>query len=231
PVHGLIFLFKWRQGEESVGTVVQDSRSLGIFFAKQVITNACATQAILSVLLNTTHPDIDIGPNLSSFKEFSNTFDSALKGLSLTNSDVIRSVHNSFSRQQMFEFDAKIPQKDDDVYHFVAYVPINGRLYEIDGLKDGPIDHGACTYENWLNVCSPIIEARMQKYSSEEIRFNLMAIISDRKMIFLKQIDTLNAKKQHFLEKKHPPIFRQVDHYYVNKLLQSVGMQFQLEDK
>ncbi|XP_020897465.1 ubiquitin carboxyl-terminal hydrolase isozyme L5, partial [Exaiptasia diaphana] len=201
PVHGLIFLFKWRQGEESVGTVVQDSRSLGIFFAKQVITNACATQAILSVLLNTTHPDIDIGPNLSSFKEFSNTFDSALKGLSLTNSDVIRSVHNSFSRQQMFEFDAKIPQKDDDVYHFVAYVPINGRLYEIDGLKDGPIDHGACTYENWLNVCSPIIEARMQKYSSEEIRFNLMAIISDRKMIFLKQIDTLNAKKQHFLEK------------------------------
>ncbi|EDO34651.1 predicted protein, partial [Nematostella vectensis] len=98
PVHGIIFLFKWKPGEEPAGSVVQDSRSLGIFFAKQVITNACATQAILSVLLNTAHPDIDLGPNLSSFKDFSATFDGALKGLSLSNSDVIRAVHNSFSR-------------------------------------------------------------------------------------------------------------------------------------
>ena len=42
----------------------------------------------------------------------------------------------------MFEFDAKLPQKDENVYHFVAYVPINGKLYELDGLRDGPIDLG-----------------------------------------------------------------------------------------
>ncbi|XP_048587400.1 ubiquitin carboxyl-terminal hydrolase isozyme L5 [Nematostella vectensis] len=203
PVHGIIFLFKWKPGEEPAGSVVQDSRSLGIFFAKQVITNACATQAILSVLLNTAHPDIDLGPNLSSFKDFSATFDGALKGLSLSNSDVIRAVHNSFSRQQMFEFDAKMPQKDDDVYHFVAYAPINGRLYELDGLREGPIDHGACTLDNWVAVCKPIIETRMQRYSSEEIRFNLMAIVTDRKMLYLQEIEALNMKKQQLLERIH----------------------------
>ena len=36
PVHGLVFLFKWKPGEEPAGPIVHESRSLGIFFAKQV---------------------------------------------------------------------------------------------------------------------------------------------------------------------------------------------------
>ena len=39
----------------------------------------------------------------------------------------------------MFEFD-EVSRKDEDTFHFVAYVPINGRLYELDGLKEGPVD-------------------------------------------------------------------------------------------
>ena len=38
PVHGLIFLFKWRSGEEVDGSIVRDSRLEEIFFAKQVGT-------------------------------------------------------------------------------------------------------------------------------------------------------------------------------------------------
>ena len=29
-----------------------------------------------------------------------------------------------------------------EAFHFVSYVPINGRLFELDGLKKFPIDHG-----------------------------------------------------------------------------------------
>lgn len=29
-----------------------------------------------------------------------------------------------------------------EAFHFVSYVPIKGRLFELDGLKVYPIDHG-----------------------------------------------------------------------------------------
>uniref|UniRef100_A0A8B9KW46 Ubiquitin carboxyl-terminal hydrolase n=1 Tax=Astyanax mexicanus TaxID=7994 RepID=A0A8B9KW46_ASTMX len=208
PVHGLIFLFKWQPGEEPAGSIVQDSRLDQIFFAKQVINNACATQAIVSVLLNCTHSDMHLGETLTEFKEFSNSFDAAMKGLALSNSEVIRQVHNSFARQQMFEFDAKSTSKDEDAFHFVSYVPVNGRLYELDGLREGPIDLGACNQDDWINAVRPVIEKRIQKYffsstffiflsflySEGEIRFNLMAIVSDRKMIYERKISELQAQ-------------------------------------
>ena len=58
----------------------------------------------------------------------------------------------------MFEFDEKLSKKDDDVFHFVGYLPIEGRLYELDGLKEGPVDLGTCT-------CNRKLIDLIQKYS------------------------------------------------------------------
>lgn len=192
PIHGLIFLFKWVQDDEPTGSVVQDNRLDNIFFAKQVINNACATQAILSVLLNCKHSELKLGPTLTEFKDFVQSFDSHMKGLALSNSETIRTVHNSFARQTLFEFDSKQSSKDDEVYHFVGYLPIDGRLYELDGLKAGPIDLGVIpTESDWLDVVRPIIEKRIQKYTEGEIHFNLMAIVSDKKASYERRIDEI----------------------------------------
>ncbi|XP_031138292.1 ubiquitin carboxyl-terminal hydrolase isozyme L5 isoform X2 [Sander lucioperca] len=121
-------------------------------------------------------------------------FAKQMKGLALSNSEVIRQVHNSFARQQMFEFDAKSTAKDEDAFHFVSYVPVNGRLYELDGLREGPIDLGACNQDDWISAVRPVIEKRIQKYSEGEIRFNLMAIVSDRKMIYERKIAELQTQ-------------------------------------
>lgn len=215
PIHGLIFLFKWTKDNDPSGSLVQDSRLEKIFFARQVIENACATQAILSVLLNCRHPDLKLGSSLTELKDFCQGFDANMKGLTISNSQTIRTVHNSFARQQLIEFDPSLGNKNEDVFHFVSYVPIDGRLYELDGLKQGPIDLGAIPADaEWTDIVRPIIEKRIQRYSNNlvktytiffvlfcrysegEIHFNLMAIISDKKMLYERQIEEIQKHSE-----------------------------------
>ncbi len=101
PIHGLIFLFKWVADHDIDGTVVCDDRSDQIVFIKQVkpnssflipvismfffhdnnlkktkvIENACATQALLSLLLNCERGDVKLGETLENFKSFVSSFD------------------------------------------------------------------------------------------------------------------------------------------------------------
>ena len=44
----------------------------------------------------------------------------------------IRTTHNSFARQTLFEFDSKKAEKDDDVFHFVR----QERFYKSFLVKD-----------------------------------------------------------------------------------------------
>jgi ubiquitin carboxyl-terminal hydrolase L5 len=182
----LIFLFKYLTGADAQkqNEIPSDGNpdptaSEQIFFAAQTIQNACGTQALLSVLLN-QDDKIDIGPGLKEFKEFTGPLPPDLRGECLSNSEQIRDTHNSFARSSPFvSEEQRMATDDDELYHFIAYTPINGVLYELDGLSAAPISHGPCGFDEFPQNVIPVVQRRMQRFPLGEIRFNLIAMIRD----------------------------------------------------
>jgi len=206
-VYGLIFLFKW-QSKDSMNSdnacLTGDGIPEGLYFAKQVTTNACATQAILSVLMNVSdakevnedsESDKDklvLGKDLSALKQFSASFPPDLRGHTISGSEEIRLAHNSFARNDSFLSEPRYrnAEKDDDVFHFIAYIPhTDNNVYELDGLQEGPICHGAYK-DNWLHVARDAIQKRIERYAANEIKFNLMAVVQDKRIDLNKMLSS-----------------------------------------
>ena len=86
--------------------------------------------------------------------------------------------------------------EDDDVYHFIGYVHTGGKLYELDGLKEGPIELATCSEDEWLSKAGPAIQERMAQYAQKEIRFNLLAVIQNREFLYSQKLSKLTKLKE-----------------------------------
>jgi ubiquitin carboxyl-terminal hydrolase L5 len=191
PLYGVIFLFKYSDVDRTNKPLdgiflsqLPEDQQTEIFFAQQVIQNACGTQAVLNVLLN--RDDVDLGPELSSFKEFTSNFDPMLKGETMTNSSLIRTVHNSFTSPNMLIDETRPPPQSSDndgLYHFIGFIQKDGRIWELDGLKPEPIAHELCTEEEFAEKLSFVIQRRMRHYKEGELRFSLLGVMKDRRVI------------------------------------------------
>ncbi|KAI1414288.1 ubiquitinyl hydrolase [Hypoxylon sp. FL1857] len=189
PVYGVIFLFKYPTDTPYTSTDKPLDGSFDrdaaerLWFAAQTIQNACGTQALLSVLMNRDSSEVDIGTQLQDFKEFTLALPPEFRGEALSNSELIRGVHNSFARSSPFVDETQRQGGEaEDAFHFVAYTPIDGTLYELDGLQPAPISHGPCTTEDFPTKVIEVLQRRIARYDMSEIRFNLMAMVRDRRV-------------------------------------------------
>lgn len=185
PVYGVIFLFKYPTDrpytttEKPLDGDFDHDASERLFFAAQTIQNACGTQALLSCLLN-KEGEVEIGSSLKDFKEFTMMLPPEFRGEALSNSELIRDVHNSFAKSSPFVDETqRTGGETEDAFHFVAYTSINDTLYELDGLQPAPITHGACTSDEFPTKVMEVLQKRINRYDITEIRFNLMAMVRD----------------------------------------------------
>ncbi|KAI0542400.1 ubiquitin carboxyl-terminal hydrolase [Xylaria digitata] len=61
-------------------------------------------------------------------------------------------------------------------YHYIAFVPVDGQVWELDGLENMPLCLGPYTGEAWLGVASEAIQNRMRRQNNDFLSFNLLAI-------------------------------------------------------
>lgn len=90
-----------------------------------------------------------------------------------------------------------------EAFHFVSFLPINGRLIELDGLKEAPIDHGPITEdEPWTEKFRRLMRRRIEVTTNRQggatehdIRYNLMAVIPSRYEMARAQLETMQANR------------------------------------
>ncbi|KAK7503383.1 hypothetical protein BaRGS_00005304 [Batillaria attramentaria] len=213
PVYGFIFLFRWieerrsrrKANTEDESFVTDDDAVNSIFFAQQIIPNSCATHALLSVLLNSNK--VHLGETLTRVKDFTKHMNPEDKGYAIGNMPDLARAHNSHARPEPKHLPEKqsgisaVRTMDSESFHFVSYVPINGHLFELDGLKPYPIDHGPWEKtEDWTEKFRRVITERLGIATSGEpyhdICFNLMVVVPDKRQLYEQKLSTLRTNQK-----------------------------------
>ncbi|XP_071446277.1 ubiquitin carboxyl-terminal hydrolase isozyme L3 [Hetaerina americana] len=143
-----------------------------VYYLKQVVSNACGTIALIhSVANNTDKIDLKDG-DLKRFLQESLTMNPEERGAKLLDADGIISTHKKVAQEGQTE----APDCNDPVnFHFVAFVHKDGHLYELDGRKSCPINHGKTSDETLLQDAAKVCREFMER-DPDELHFTVVAL-------------------------------------------------------
>lgn len=197
-VYGFIFLFKWSevgryrrkvQVSQDEPFCRDETTVNGMFFAHQLIPNSCATHALLSILLNCE--DVQLGPVITRLKVTCKSYDPETKGFAIENMPELYCAHNKHAHPEPNPLSESMSGKPNGItssartleaFHYTCYLPLHDHLFELDGLKPFPIDHGPLSEdEEWHDMARRVINDRISMATRGEqchdIRYNLMAVV------------------------------------------------------
>jgi len=183
PVHAVMLLFPSSPGiykfkVKQQAKIAKNGQKLSdkLFYLHQHddIGNACGTIACIHALANVGIKLKADGP-LAKFIAETKGMDWSDRGWALLKAKDIQEVSEEVAASESNQ--TRTPKRHEKVEgHFIAFIHKDGNLYELDGCKRFPINHGKTTKQTFLKDCAKVIKECFMDQADGSIAFNMMAL-------------------------------------------------------
>ncbi|KAJ8028827.1 Ubiquitin carboxyl-terminal hydrolase isozyme L3 [Holothuria leucospilota] len=181
PVVALIVLFPisekvLKADSERLEKIEKDGQSVSpkVYFMKQTISNACGTIGLLHAVMN-VQDEVSLEPEnpLKEFAEKTKAMNPDERASFLEKDKSLSVAHEESAQEGQTE----APSADDKVdHHFIALIHKDGSIYEMDGRKPFPINHGTTTDSTFLSNAAQVCKAFVER-DPGELRFTIVALV------------------------------------------------------
>ncbi|KAF0297357.1 Ubiquitin carboxyl-terminal hydrolase isozyme L3 [Amphibalanus amphitrite] len=147
-----------------------------LYFMRQTISNACGTVALMHALANNQEAlELSSGPLAEFFSQTAGQTPEE-RAVSLEKFQQLEAAHEAASHEGQTE----TPSRDDKLdKHFISFVQVDGHLYELDGRRPAPVNHGPSSPETFLSDAANVVKAFMQR-DPTEVNFSMLALASSQ---------------------------------------------------
>jgi len=178
PAKAVLILFpvseNYKKDKEKEVKQIQEKGQVispNVVFFKQTISNACRTIGLLhSLASNTDTITINEGP-LKRLLDKTKNLTPDERAKVLEEDEELAEAHKASASSGQ----TRTPREDEDVnLHFSSFIEKDGSLYELDGGKPFPINHGTCT--NLLQDSAKIIKKFIER-DPDNFQFTVIALV------------------------------------------------------
>ncbi|XP_067626263.1 ubiquitin carboxyl-terminal hydrolase [Eurosta solidaginis] len=177
PVKAIILLFpiseayeKHRAEEHAKLSNSLKAVPADLFYMRQFTSNACGTVALIHSVANNKSISLSDGI-LKSFIDSTRDLTPEERGKALHNDTSFTEGHQELAQEGQTAAD---PQEKVN-HHFVAFINKDGTLFELDGRKEFPINHGPTSEETFVQDAAKVCKEFMAR-DPDELRFTVMAL-------------------------------------------------------
>lgn len=177
PVYAVVFLFplndKYDAARKQEMEASKNRVSSKVWFMKQTIGNACGTMAIFHSLAN-TYQQLPIAKDAHILKFLDETkdMDPQERPKVLELDQVCAEAHAKGAADGQ----TAAPEADAQTeLHYVAFVQVDGDLYELDGRQSSPINLGPCQ-PDLLRAATQVIKQRIASFENGSLEFSVISL-------------------------------------------------------